>query len=88
MTKIIVKALEGFEKIFDELNEMKMNIEADKQTAYEEAMLKIDEEFAEKLDRIDRSLEVVSTTEEIEVPDEEEVVVEETAEVTEENVEG
>lgn len=81
MLKPVVKALEGFEKQFDELNEMKTNLEAEKEVARQEALAEVDKRFEVKSERIDRVLETVSETVEVEVPDEE---VEETVEVEEE----
>ena len=83
MIKTVVKALEGFELIFDELNVKKANLEAEKEIAIQEAIAQVKAKFAENAGRIDRAIEQVSETEEIEVPDE---VVEEVSEeqVTEE----
>lgn len=69
MKKIIVKALEGFEKQFDDLNEMKANIEAEIEIAKADAIAEVEARFAVKVQRIDKVLEDVSVTEEIEVPD-------------------
>lgn len=81
MIKTVVKALEGFEKQFDELNEMKANLENDKEIAKQEALAEVDRKFEARQSQIDRVLETVSVTEEIEVADEEEVVaVDEVAE--------
>lgn len=81
MIKTVVKALEGFEKQFDELNEMKANLENDKEIAKQEALAEVERKFEARQSQIDRVLETVSVTEEIEVADEEEVVaVDEVAE--------
>lgn len=81
MIKTVVKALEGFEKQFDELNEMKANLENDKEIAKQEALAEVDRKFETRQSQIDKVLETVSVTEEIEVADEEEVVaVDEVAE--------
>ena len=87
MLKTVVKALEGFERQFDELTEMKANLEAEKEEAKQVAIAEVEKKFEEKSQRIDKVLETVSVTEEVEVPDEE--VVEdaeavETEEVSEE----
>lgn len=79
MIKTVVKALEGFEKQFDELNEMKANLELEKEEAIKVAIAEVEAKFATKSQRIDMVLETVSVTEEIEVEDEvaeEESVVE------------
>lgn len=81
MIKTVVKALEGFEKQFDELNEMKANLENDKEIAKQEALAEVERKFEARQSQIDRVLEIVSVTEKIEVADEEEVVaVDEVAE--------
>lgn len=87
MLKTVVKALEGFERQFDELTEMKANLEAEKEEAKQVAIAEVEKKFEEKSQRIDKVLETVSVTEEVEVPDEE--VIEdaeavETEEVSEE----
>ena len=71
MIKTVVKALEGFETIFDELNAKKVNLEADKEVAIQEAIAEVVAKFAENAERIDKAIETISITEEIEVPDEE-----------------
>lgn len=82
MIKTIVEALEGFEQQFYELNEMKSNIEAEKEQAKIEALAEVDRKFEAKLNRIEKVLELVSESKEVEVPDEE---VEEEVETLEEN---
>lgn len=82
MFKTVVKALEGFEKQFDELNEMKANLENDKEIAKQEALAEVERKFEVRQSQIDRVLETVSVTEEIEVPDEE-IVSSEEVEVAE-----
>ncbi len=79
LTKV-VKALEGFEKYVAELNEMKANLDAEIELAKEEAIKEVEARFADRATRIDKVLELVTVTEEVEVPDEdvaEEVVSEE-----------
>lgn len=83
MLKTVVKALEGFEKQFDELVEMKANLEREKEMAKEIALAEVEKKFEEKAQRIDKVLETVSETEEIEVPDEEVTEEAETVEDTE-----
>lgn len=84
MLKQEVKALEGFEEIVEKLNEKKAGIEAEKAEAVRIAMEKIDADFAERVERIDKTLAELTVVEEIEVPDEEPVA----EEVAEEAVEG
>lgn len=83
MIKTVVKALEGFEKLYDEVSEMKANLEADKAEAIKVAVAEVEDRYAEKSAKIDELFAKVSVTEEIEVPDEvtEDVVTEETEEV-------
>lgn len=89
MIKTVVKALEGFEKQFEEVSAMKARLDEEKAYAKELALAKVDADFAEKARKIDNVLEVISETEEIEVPDEPVEVAEEvnatenTEEVTE-----
>ena len=71
MLKTVVKALEGFERQFDELTEMKANLEAEKEEAKQVAIAEVEKKFEEKSQRIDKVLETVSVTEKFEVPDEE-----------------
>lgn len=80
MLKQEVKALEGFEEIVEKLNEKKAGIEAEKAEAVRIAMEKIDADFAERVERIDKTLAELTVVEEIEVPDEEPVAEEEVAE--------
>ena len=87
MIKVEVKALEGFENIFDELNAKKANLEAEKEVAKQEALAQVEARFAENAERIDRAIETISVTEEIEVPDEE-LTEEVSEEVAPETVDG
>lgn len=82
MFKTVVKALEGFEKLYDEVSEMKANLEAEKENAKEVAIAEVEAKYAEKSAKIDELFAKVSVTEEIEIEDEvtEEVVSEETEE--------
>lgn len=79
MIKTEVKALEGFEKMYDELNEMKANLDAQKAHDIEIAVAQVEEKYAEKSAKIDEILAGVSVTVEVEVEDEvaEEVNVDE-----------
>ncbi len=74
MLKKVVKALEGFEELFDKISEMKANLEAEKEEAIKVAVAEVEERYAKKSAKIDEFFAGVSETEEIEVPDEEEVV--------------
>lgn len=81
MVKTVVKALEGFEKLYDEVSEMKANLESEKAEAIKVAVAQVEARYAEKSSKIDELFAKVSVTEEIEVPDE---VTEENVEVAEE----
>lgn len=70
MIKTILEARAGYEDIFEALNAKKVNFEENKQKAIEEAIAKVEAQFAEEKDRIDRALEVVAVSVEIEVEDE------------------
>lgn len=83
MTKTVVKAAQGFERLFDEVNEMRNNHEAEKEEAIKAAIADVEAKFAEKSAKLDELFAKVSETEEIEVPDEEPVV-----EATEAEVQG
>lgn len=74
MLKKVVKALEGFEELYDKVSEMKANLEVEKEEAIKVAVAEVEERYAEKSAKIDEVFAQVSETEEIEVPDEEEVV--------------
>ena len=84
MIKTIIEALEGFEQQFYELNEMKDNIEAEKEQAKIEALAEVDRKFEAKLNRIEKVLELVSEAKEVEFPDEE--IVEESEHLDENEV--
>lgn len=87
MIKTEVKALEGFENIFDELMAKKTSLDEEKQVAIQAAIAQVEERFVETAGRIDRAIEQVSVTEEIEVPDEE-LTEEVSEEVAPETVDG
>lgn len=86
MIKTVVKALEGFERQFEEVCEMKARLDEEKEYAKALAIQKVEADFADRARKIDSVLEVMSVTEEIEVPDEP-VVEEIVAENIEENPE-
>ena len=66
MIKTEVKALEGFEKMYDELNEMKANLDAQKAHDIEIAIAQVEAKYAEKSAKIDEILAGVSVTVEVE----------------------
>ena len=70
MLKTVVKALEGFEKQFDDLNEMKANLDIEIEEAKKVAIAEVEARFEVKSQRIDNALKAVSETVEIEVEDE------------------
>jgi hypothetical protein len=76
MLKTVVKALEGFEKQFDDLNEMKANLDTEIEAAKKVAIEEVEARFAIKSERIDNALKAVSETVEVEVEDEITEVVE------------
>lgn len=81
MLKKVVKALEGFEELYDKVSEMKANLEVEKEEAIKVAVAEVEERYAEKSAKIDEVFAQVSETEEVEEPDEE--VAEEVAEEAE-----
>lgn len=83
MLKKVVKALEGFEDLYDKVSEMKENLEAEKQEAIKIAVAEVEERYAEKSAKIDEVFAQVSETEEVEVPDEEVVAEPVSEEVSE-----
>ena len=83
MVEIVEKIREGFETMKSELDEMKANIEAEKEFERQEFEKALAEKYADRAERIENILAQIVYTEEIEVPD----PVEETVETTEEVVE-
>lgn len=75
MTKTVVKALEGFEKQFDDLTAMKENLTIEIEDAKAVAIAEVEKKYEAKSTKIDELLKSISVEEEIEV--EEEVVEEE-----------
>lgn len=77
MVEVVEKVVVGFEPMKLELDEMKINIEAEKQIEREEFEKALEEKYADRVERIDKLLATITYTEEVEVPD----IVEEPAEV-------
>lgn len=71
MTKEIVRAKDGFEKIYDILVESINEIEEEKNVAIENAKLEIEAKFSERLNAYNEELNRVKIVETIEIPDEE-----------------
>lgn len=73
MVKTVVKALEGFEDIFELIRVKKERLGFEKEEAIKVAIAEVEARFAADADRLDKALADVSVTEEIEVPDEIEI---------------
>lgn len=71
MVEIVEKVREGFETMKAELDEMKANIEAEKEIEREAFEKSLEEKYADRAERIENILAQIVYTEEIEVPDEE-----------------
>lgn len=69
MVEVVEKVREGFEPMKNELDQMKANIEAEKELEREEFEKALEEKYFDRATRIDRILEQIVYTEEIEVPD-------------------
>ena len=69
MVEVVEKVREGFEPMKNELDQMKANIEAEKELEREEFEKALEEKYFDRETRIDRILEQIVYTEEIEVPD-------------------
>ena len=77
MVEIVEKVREGFETMKLELDDMKANIEAEKELEREAFEKSLEEKYADRAERIENILAQIVYTEEIEIPDEiEEEVVE------------
>lgn len=76
MVEIVEKVREGFETMKLELDDMKANIEAEKELEREAFEKSLEEKYADRAERIENILAQIVYTEEIEVPDEVEEVVE------------
>lgn len=84
MVEVVEKIREGFEPMKAELDEMKANIEAEKELEREAFEKALEEKFADRAERIENILSQIVYTEEIEVPDT--VDETETEETTEQSV--
>lgn len=84
MVEVVEKIREGFEPMKAELDEMKANIEAEKELEREAFEKALEEKFADRAERIENILSQIVYTEEIEVPDT--VDEAETEETTEQSV--
>jgi hypothetical protein len=81
MVEVVEKIREGFEPMKAELDEMKANIEAEKELEREAFEKALEEKFADRAERIENILSQIVYTEEIEVPDSvEETLTEEATE--------
>lgn len=69
MLKEVIKAREGFEKLFDEVREMEARLDSDKQADITAAIAVVEQKYQAREQQIKRVLDVVSETETIEVPD-------------------
>lgn len=84
MVEVVEKIREGFEPMKAELDEMKANIEAEKELEREAFEKALEEKFADRAERIENILSQIVYTEEVEVPDT--VDEAETEETTEQSV--
>ena len=84
MVEVVEKIREGFEPMKAELDEMKANIEAEKELEREAFEKALEEKFADRAERIENILSQIVYTEEVEVPDTVEEA--ETEETTEQSV--
>jgi ribonuclease I len=83
MVEVVEKIREGFETMKAELDEMKANIDAEKELEREAFEKALEEKFADRAERIENIRSQIVYTEEIEVPDPvEETPTEEIAEAT------
>ena len=81
MIEVVEKIRDGFETMKAELDEMKANIEAEKELEREAFEKALEEKFADRAERIENIISQIVYTEEIEVPDPvEEMPTEEIAE--------
>lgn len=80
MVIVVEKIREGFETMKTELDEMKVNIDAEKEIEREAFEKALNEKYADRNARIESIMSQIVYTEEVEVPD----PVEETETTTEE----
>lgn len=69
MVEVVEKIREGFEPMKAELDEMKANIEAEKELEREAFEKALEEKFADRAERIENIRSQIVYTEEVEVPD-------------------
>ena len=69
MVITVEKIREGFETMKSELDDMKVNIDAEKEIEREAFEKALNEKYAEKEERIEKMLSVIVYTEEVEIPD-------------------
>ena len=69
MVEVVVKVREGFETMKAELDEMKVNIDAEKEIEREAFEKALEEKYADRSARIDNILSQIVYTEEVVVPD-------------------
>ena len=84
MVEVVEKIVVGFEPMKAELDEMKINIEAEKEIEREEFEKALEEKYADRVERIEKLLATITYKEEVEVPDPVEEV--ETEEMTEQPI--
>jgi hypothetical protein len=77
MVEVVEKICEGFETMKLELDEMKANIEAEKELEREEFEKALEAKYADRSDRIENILSQIVYTVEVEIPDEVEQPTEE-----------
>lgn len=70
MVEVVERIVVGFEPMKAELDEMKINIEAEKQIEREEFEKALAEKYADREERIEKLLATITYTEEVEIPDE------------------
>lgn len=69
MVIVVEKVREGFETMKAELDEMKVNIDAEKEIEREAFEKALEEKYADRSTRIESILSQIVYTEEVEVPD-------------------
>ena len=69
MVEVVEKVREGFEPMKNELDQMKANIEAEKELEREAFEKALEEKYFDRATRIENILAQIVYTEEIEVPD-------------------
>lgn len=69
MVEVVEKVVEGFEPMKAELDDMKINIEAEKELEREAFEKALTEKYADRVERIEKLLATITYTEEVEIPD-------------------